>query len=103
MSNDFIGIESEGNLICNEQKLVELFNEHYINIVEKSSGKKTLVTRKFFKCISRWNDSWNYIILLYIISVYSNHPRIRKLKNLCGPVMKINLICHMQAQATSIR
>ena len=42
ISNDFIGIENEGNLICNEQELVELFNEHYINIVEKSSGKKPL-------------------------------------------------------------
>ena len=40
VSNDFIGIENDGNLICNEQELVELFNEHYINIVEKSSGKK---------------------------------------------------------------
>ena len=37
ISNDFIGIENEGNVICNEQELVQLFNEHYI--VEKSSGK----------------------------------------------------------------
>ena len=29
ISNDFIGIENEGNLLCNEQELVELFNEHY--------------------------------------------------------------------------
>ena len=40
LSNDFIGIENEGNLICNEQELVELFNGHFLNIVEKSSGKK---------------------------------------------------------------
>ena len=53
ISNDFIGIENEGNLTCNEQELVKLFHEHYINIVEKLSGKKTLVTRKFFRCISR--------------------------------------------------
>ena len=32
----------EGKLICNKQKLVELFNEHYINIVEKYPGKKPL-------------------------------------------------------------
>ena len=38
--NDFIDLKNEGNLICNEQELAELFNEHYINIVEKSSGKK---------------------------------------------------------------
>ena len=53
ISNDFIGIENEGNLICNEQELAEVFNEHYINIVGKSSGKITLATRKFFRCISR--------------------------------------------------
>ena len=42
ISNDFIDKENEGKLICNKQKLVELFNEHYINIVEKYSGKKPL-------------------------------------------------------------
>ena len=42
VSNDFIDIENESKLICNEEKLVQLFNEHYINIVEKSSGKKPL-------------------------------------------------------------
>ena len=42
ISNDFIGIENKDNLICNEQELVELFNEYYINIVEKSPGKKLL-------------------------------------------------------------
>ena len=30
ISNGFIGGENEGNLICNEQELVELFNEHYV-------------------------------------------------------------------------
>ena len=52
LSNDFIGIENEGNLICNEQELVELFNEHYIN-TRKVLWQKTLVTRKFFRCISK--------------------------------------------------
>ena len=52
ISNDFVGIENEGNLICNEQELVELFNEHYIN-TRKVLWQKTLVTRKFFRCISR--------------------------------------------------
>ena len=35
-------MENEGKLICNEQELVEVFNEHCINVVEKSSGKRTL-------------------------------------------------------------
>ena len=45
ISSDFVGIENDGNLICNEQELAELFNEHYVNIVEKSSDKKPLSLR----------------------------------------------------------
>ena len=42
ISNDFIGIENEGKLLCNEYDIVELFNEYYKNMVAKSSGKKSL-------------------------------------------------------------
>ena len=68
ISNDFIGIENEGDLISNESELVELFNEHYINIVEKSCGKKPL---------SQGNSSdvpQDEMTIREIISVYSNHP-----------------------------
>ena len=41
-SNHFTSIKNVGNLIINEQELVEVFNEHYINIVEKPSCKKPL-------------------------------------------------------------
>ena len=79
ISNDFIGIENEGNLICNEQELVELFNEHYINIVEKSSRKKPL-------SLGNSSDaSQDEMTVKEIISVYSNHPSIRKFKTLCVP------------------
>ena len=38
LSNDFITIK-EGNIfVDNEKELVEMFNNHYINIVEKTSG-----------------------------------------------------------------
>ena len=40
ISDDFVSIEKDGELISNEKELVEIFNENYINIVEKSSGKK---------------------------------------------------------------
>ena len=40
ISNDFINVEKDGDLISNEKELVELFNENYINIVENCSGKK---------------------------------------------------------------
>ena len=79
ISNDFIGIENEGNLICNEQELVELFNGHYINIVEKSSGKRPLP-------LGNSSDaSQDEMTIKEIISVYSSHPSIRKIKNLCVP------------------
>ena len=76
ISNDFIGIENEGNLIYKEQELVELLNEHYISIVEKSFGKKPF---------SVWNSSHasqDEITIKEIISVHSNHPSTRKIKNL---------------------
>ena len=43
--NDFIGVEKDCNLISTKQQLVELFNEHNINLLEKSSGKKPLSLR----------------------------------------------------------
>ena len=86
ISNDFIGIENDDNLICNEQELVELFNEHYINIVEKSSGKKPL-------SLGNSSDaSQDEMTVKEIIHVYSNHPSIRKIKIYVS--LKINLIYH---------
>ena len=40
ISNDFISVEKDGDLISNEKEIVRLFNQNYINIVENSSGKK---------------------------------------------------------------
>ena len=83
--NNFIGIENEGNLICNEQELVELFNEYYVNIVQKSSGKKPL-------SLGNSSDAFlDEMTVKEIISVYSNHRSIRKIKNLCVPENKFDL------------
>ena len=71
-SNDFIGIENEGNLICNEQKLVQQFNEHYINIVEKYSGKKPLSLRNSSDAFQ------DEMTVKEIIYVYSNHLAFEK-------------------------
>ena len=58
---------------------MELFNEHYINIVEESSGKKPL-------SLGNSSDaSQDEMTVKEIISVYSNHPSTRKIKNLCVP------------------
>ena len=42
ISNDFISVEKDGNLISNEKELVELCNQNYISIVENSPGKNHL-------------------------------------------------------------
>ena len=66
-------------------ELVELFNGHYINIVEKSSGKKPL-------SLGNSSDaSQDEMTVKEIISVYSNHPSIWKIKNLCVPKNKFDL------------
>ena len=85
ISNDFIGIENEGNLICNGQELMELFNEQCINIVEKSPGKIPL-------SLGNSSDaSQDEMTVKKIIFVYSNYPSIRKIKNLCVPENKFDL------------
>ena len=38
MSNDFISIRNGDVLIDKESKSVEMFNSHYINLVEKTFG-----------------------------------------------------------------
>ena len=64
---------------------MELFNEHYINTVEKSSGKKPL-------SLGNSSDaSQDEMTVNEIISTYSNHPSIRKIKNLCVPEKTFHL------------
>ena len=83
ISNDFISIENEGNLTCNEQELVELFNDHYINVAETYSGRKPLSLG------NSSNASQDEI--KEIISVYNNHPSMQKIKNVCVPENKFDL------------
>ena len=40
ISNNFVSVEKDGDPISNEEELVELFNQNYINIAENFSGKK---------------------------------------------------------------
>ena len=94
VSNDFIDLESEANLICNEQELVELFNEHYVNIVEKFSGKKPL---PLGNSSDASQDEMTFKgIFVYIVIILAFE------KSEIYVILKIHLICHTQAQATSI-
>ena len=74
ISNDFISIEKDGELISNEKELVELFNENYINIVENISGAKPS------SLVNCPNKSCDEMTVKEIISVYSSHPSIKRIK-----------------------
>ena len=75
ISNDFISVEKDGDLISNGKELVELFNQNYIKIVENSSGKKP---SSLGDCL---NASQDKLTVKEITSVYSNHPSIQKIKS----------------------
>ena len=74
ISNDFISIAKDGELISNEKELVELYNENYINIVENTSGTKP---SSLGNCS---NKSCDEMIVKEVISVYSSHPSIKRIK-----------------------
>ena len=85
ISNDFISVEKDGDLISNEKELVELFNQNYINIVETSSRKKS---SSHGDCL---NASQDELTVTEIIPVYSNHPSIQKIKSVFNTDSKFNL------------
>ena len=58
-------------IITSETELVEVFNYHYINIVEKSSGIKS-------RHVACDNNIENKSIAIQVIKKYfENHPRIK--------------------------
>ena len=85
ISNDFRSVEKDSNLISNEKELVELFNQNYISIAENSSGKKT---SSLGDCL---NASQDELTVKEIISLYSNHPSIQKIKSLFNTDSKFDL------------
>ena len=70
MTNDDISIEKDGDIVRDEEVLVELFNENYINIVEISSGKKP---SSLGNCEDSAQDD---ATVDKIISKYSSHPSV---------------------------
>ena len=74
-SEDHINIRLENDVINDEKQLVELFNDHYINIVQKTANKK----------ISSLGDSSNpeldEITVAEIIEKYKSHPSVLAIKN----------------------
>ena len=46
LENPEITLQDKGNIVSDESVLVKTLNEHYINIVEKSCGKKLQIFHK---------------------------------------------------------
>ena len=74
MTNDCINTEKDGDIVRDEKVFVELFNENYINIVEISTGNKP---SSLGNCEDSAQDDTTVDI---IISKYSSHPSVQKIK-----------------------
>ena len=75
LQNDIMLIEND-EIITEEKDLVEIFNEHYINIVEKSSGIKPVNVTMMHNIFD--NDT----AINVIIEAYQNHPSVTKIKEI---------------------
>ena len=62
-----------GKVIVEESDLVEKFNDHYINIVEKSSGQKPC------NFVSDTNSMEYHVVINKIVQHYSNDPSVLKI------------------------
>lgn len=72
ISNDCISIKKGENFVDDEKELVEMFNTHYINIVEKTSG---IPPENFFLDTADKTE-----IIEGIVKKYENHPSILEIK-----------------------
>ena len=74
LSSSAIIIEENNKLISDEKVLVDIFNNHYINIVENTLGKKP-------KCLGEPNDpTKDRETVKLIIEKYKDNPIIQKIK-----------------------
>ena len=74
ISSDVIILEEDGELISDESKLVEIFNNHYINIVETTTGTPPV-------SIGKPDDpSLDKDTVKNIIDNFKNHPCILKIR-----------------------
>ena len=74
ISSDVIILEENGKLISDESKLVEIFNNHYINIVESTTGTPP------FSLGTPDDASQDENTVREIIANFSNSPIIAKIK-----------------------
>ena len=75
LENVDIMLNHNNKIVCNDHELVKVFNEHYINIIEKLGGEKpTNITEEY----SFENDKQAIEI---ICNSYKNHPSILKIRS----------------------
>ena len=67
LDNSDVMLRGDNEMITNDKRLAKLFNEHYINIVERSSGLKP----ENIVCHNENLD--NRVVLHNIIKKYENH------------------------------
>ena len=75
LENVDIMLSHNNKIVCNDHELVKVFNEHYIDIIEKSGGEKpTSITEEYsFENVKEATE--------IICNSYINHPRILKIKS----------------------
>ena len=78
IANKDITLIDGKNVITDEYEIWQIFNKHYINIVEKSCANKP---NKIGTTLGSFNDS---DVIDRIIKSYQNHPRVLKIKNKFG-------------------
>ena len=78
IASNKITLIEEKNVITDEYKISQTFNKHYINIVEKSCGKKP---NKIGTTLGSLNDS---DVIDRIIKSYQNHPSALRINNNFG-------------------
>ena len=70
LTGNDITLEKEGKLTTDDQALTEILNDHYVNIVEKTSGKKPSNLAEIAGC-----EGDGEIVRL-IVDKYKDHPSV---------------------------
>ena len=86
LTNSDIAIIYNNEIITDENKLTEIFNEEYINVVERFTGNKPEVLS------GRVSNDINSLIS-EIVDKYHNHPSILKIKEI-GDDRQISFVFH---------
>ena len=77
LTNNDIMLFEKGKLVTEEEDIVEIFNDHYINIVEKTSGLKPKDVRNEIG-----KNRTNTEIVQHIIQKYKDHPSVKAIKSI---------------------